>query len=185
MEASQTITAADVAHVPAAMTAPEPPSPPPHGFERIKAMVEKGGQLVDAGVQAGTVEFNKAEGLDWHGFRAWVEAHGEETGVGAEEIAAVEARAVVDPDVETAEAKAEREAKERAEETLEAKTAREEWEFETGRTTHFSVNEDGSPRETLAAVVAEQSDGAKPPATPTPSTPMPGAEPAQQPSPAA
>ncbi len=130
----------DPATGPATMKVAEPvgpTEPAPLGFERIKEMVEKGVQLVEQGIQAGTVEFHKAEGLDWHGFKAWRAAHADETVAG--ELDAVEAKAVVDTDVETEEAKELREQRERAEETPEAKADREAWEAETGKSTHFST----------------------------------------------
>jgi hypothetical protein len=176
METDPTASAASsdpapVASARATMTVAEPaapPEPPPHGFDRIKQMVENGIAAVEAGFKVGENEFHKQGGdigvLDHHGFKAWRAAHSE--GCDPAELDAVEAKAVVDPDVETAEAKAVREAKERAEETPEAKAVREAWEAETGNTTHFaSVTPDGSPAAAQGAGVQAVAE----PSAPAPS----------------
>jgi hypothetical protein len=145
------ITAADVATVPAEGEPVAPPEAPPLGFDQVKEMVANGVKAVEDGFAAGSKEFHKQfhpvlEGagvLDHHGFRAWRAAHSE--GIDPAELDAVEATAVVDPDVETTEAKGAREAKERTEETAEAKEARKEWEAETGKTTHFGEAEAAAP----------------------------------------
>lgn len=90
---------------------------PPHDLERVRLMVENGIQAVEAGLQAGTSEFHKfakdAEGvLDHHGFKAWRANHSE--GCDPAELDELEARAVVDPDVESDEARAARVAAEEA-----------------------------------------------------------------------
>ena len=146
-----------VASAPAVMSVPEPEepaAPPPHGFERIREMVEKGVALVEQGIQPGTIPFNQGEGLDYHGFKAWRRSHSD--GCDTAELDEVEAKAVVDPDVETPEAKADREVKERAGETPEAKADREAWEAETGRTTHFATPAaDPAPGESVVAPATE------------------------------
>lgn len=101
MNALDTTTGSDAAAEPA-----------PLDIGLIKAMVEKGAGLVAEGIQAGTTEFNRQGGLDFHGFRAWREAHADETGTGAGELDAIEALAPVDPDVETPEARQARQAAE-------------------------------------------------------------------------
>lgn len=166
--AQDAVAAADLAAPsPATMAVsepPAPPEPPPMEFAQIKEMVDQGATLHAQGILAGTIPFHQGQGLDLHGFKAWRAAHADETGTGKAELDAVEARAVVDPDVETAEAKAAREEKERAEETPQAKEVREAWESETGRTTHFKVTEDGSPMEAQGAGV--QADPTTVPETP-------------------
>jgi hypothetical protein len=152
--------------------AEQPLESPPHDLARITEMVENGVKAAEAGLQAGTVEFHKfakdaAGVLDHHGFKAWRAAHADETGTGAAELDALEARAVVDPDVEPDDVREARMAEERAAETPEAKAVREAWEAETGKTTHFATAVDPTP-----------ASGAAPPADASGATGAQSAEPA-------
>lgn len=80
-----------------------PAAPAPFDFERIKSMVAKGTELAGQGIAPGTVEFNRQEGLDYHGFVAWRTNHS--AGIDSAELDAVQAQAPVDPDVEPEDAR--------------------------------------------------------------------------------
>jgi hypothetical protein len=140
--------------------AEQPLESPPHDLARITEMVENGVKAAEAGLQAGTVEFHKfakdaAGVLDHHGFKAWRANHSE--GCDPAELDALEAKAVVDPDVEPDDAREARMAAERAAETPEAKAVREAWERETGKTTHFATAVDPTPASEAAAPPADAS----------------------------